>query len=418
LLKQWKVHQPEDIELGRPIGKGAFGEVNEAIVTGHARKLAAKMVNPSGANEVAVAKGMLMKEARAMGELAHENVVRLLGVCIDPRKMCILMELMEQGSLRQVVDTNPNLPTGRVFVILREVACGMAFAHAHTPNPILHRDLKPCNILVDRHGCCKIADFGLSSGAGTLSKTKTTGGTLAYDAPEVLDEDTWSTAGDVYSFAVLMWEVVTAKSPWEGSSIKQIIKAVLVKELRPHGKQWDEPMDEEQQRDLFLATLIKDCWAQEPGDRPSFADISTRFEGVAKLPQFCCVVSTGSATPTSPGLRTVIRQELEPVIKKIDENKIVLDENQALLREHGAKVAAMANSFTNLVADMKVAMCYHRMEMQLLETLVRDEISCPRLIWIMPKPKVRARTSDDDNLIQLMHPFLFCLCSRQRASSC
>jgi serine/threonine protein kinase len=217
---------------------------------------------------------------------AHKiYIVRLLGVCIDPRKMCILMELMEQGSLRQYVDANPNLPTSRLFVIFKEIASGMAFAQAHTPNPILHRDLRPCNILVDCHGRTAIADFGLSTGAGTLSKTKTTGGTLAYDAPEVLDEDTWSTAGGVYSYAVLVWEVITTKSPCAGSGTKQIMKSVVMKEQRPHGKQWDEPMDEDQCHPFF-AVLIKGCWAQEPGDRPSFADLSSRFDEAAALPTF------------------------------------------------------------------------------------------------------------------------------------
>ena len=72
----------------------------------------------------------------------------------------------------------------------------MAFAHAHKPHPILHRDLKPSNILLDQHYRAAVADMGLASGAGTLSKTTTGGGTMAYDAPEVLDEDKWSTAGE------------------------------------------------------------------------------------------------------------------------------------------------------------------------------------------------------------------------------
>ena len=95
-----------------------------------------------------------------------------------------------------MLDEEPDLPTWRVFEILQSVVAAMAYAHAHKPHPILHRDLKPSNILLDQHYRAAVADMGLASGAGTLSKTTTGGGTMAYDAPEVLDEDEWSTAGE------------------------------------------------------------------------------------------------------------------------------------------------------------------------------------------------------------------------------
>jgi serine/threonine protein kinase len=357
------IHEPDEIELGGIIGSGAFGDVRIAEVRG--RKVAAKMVNPSGAKEVALARELLHKEARAMDELPHENIVRLLGVCVDPGKMCILMEFMHQGSLRHVMDTGPKLSNDRVFTILREIVSAMKFAHAHTPHPILHRDLKSQNILVDQHGRVAVGDFGLSTGAGTLSKTSTGGGTCMYDAPEVLDEDTWVTAGDVYSFGVLAWEIATGKSPWEGSTLKQIHKAVVLKEKRPHGKQWDEPMDDSHHP--FFATLIKDCWAQEPVARPSFADIFVRFEDAATQLQFRSV-ATPSAAPRAPGLQTMVKELLknqQVVVEK-------LDENQALLQQQGAEVTAMASSFTNLEGSMVVLERLNRAGVRLLEELVSD----------------------------------------------
>jgi serine/threonine protein kinase len=162
----------------------------------------------------------------------------------------------------------------------------MVCAHAHTPHPILHRDLKAANILLDQYLRAAIADFGIATGAGTVTKTATMAGTMAYDAPEVLDDENWTRAGDVYSFAVLVFEAVTGEVPWTGSNLKHIYRAVVLKGQRPHGKQWAEPMEEGQQCHPFFSALVKDCWAQEPGDRPSFAGLSTRFDEAATLPQF------------------------------------------------------------------------------------------------------------------------------------
>jgi hypothetical protein len=95
------------------------------------------------------------------------------------------------------------------------------------------------------------------------------------------------------------------------------------------------------------------------------------------------------------GLTTMKKQIAvqQKQLKKVLQNQEVvvekLDENQALLREQGVQVTAMASRFTNLEADMKVAMCHHRMQMRMLEAGMRDETSCPSLFWIMPKPKVR-----------------------------
>jgi serine/threonine protein kinase len=283
ILQKCTVYPFEVITLGRVLGRGGFGEVREATLQGQA--VAAKILHPSTFQDDPEARNKLLQELRPLSELQHVNIVRLFGVCLDPHLDCILMEHMHRGSLRQVLNEN-RLPTSQVFAILRQVVAGMVCAHAHTPHPILHRDLKAANILLDQYLRAAIADFGISTGAGTTTKTTTMAGTVAYDAPEVMDEENWTTAGDVYSFAVLAFEAATGEVPWKGSNLKQIYRAVVLKEQRPHGKQWDEPMDEEQQRHPFLAAIVKDCWAQELGDRPSFADLSPRFDEAATLLEF------------------------------------------------------------------------------------------------------------------------------------
>ena len=94
--KEYRAYEIVDV---RDLGRGGFGVVKLVLIDG--RPVAAKMLNPTGAHELKIARGLLLKEVRAMAELPHENIVRLFGVCLDPGKMCILMEHMQRGSLRQ-----------------------------------------------------------------------------------------------------------------------------------------------------------------------------------------------------------------------------------------------------------------------------------------------------------------------------
>eukprot|EP00935_MAST-01C_sp_MAST-1C-sp1_P000870 g870.t1 len=281
VLDRCAQYSPDEIVEQRLLGSGSCGEVKLVTVCGQA--MAAKML-------IVDDKKKLLKEVRAMIELPHLNIVRLLGVCVHPSKTRILMEYMEKGSLRQVLDAQPShsLPVSQLFDILSQIACGMAFAHMHQPRPIIHRDLKPSNILIDRYMRAAVADLGIASGVSTITATKQAGGTLAYSAPEVLDNDKWTTAGDVFSFGVTMWEALTGKVPWEEASGRGFItNSVVNKQVRPHSKPWDTPVlltldgDEQQQYQQFFTQLIKDCWAQEADERLAFAEVTGRFEAFA-----------------------------------------------------------------------------------------------------------------------------------------
>jgi serine/threonine protein kinase len=272
----WVEWTAAEIEVKELLGKGGFGEVRRVVARGAV--MAAKYVNPASKAEEALTKNLLLKEVRKMAQLPHKHIVRLMGVCVDSGKMCILMEYMQRGSLRQVLDNEPELPLWRCFRILDQIVQAMAYAHAHKPHAILHRDLKAANILLDENYRAAVADMGLATGAGTLTKTTTAGGTMAYDAPEVLGEDEWTTKGNVFSFGVLAWETLTTKVPWAGSNLKQILTAVIMKEKRVHGRRWDEGLSVDEVHDLFFAELIKDCWAQEGADRPSFEELQQRFD--------------------------------------------------------------------------------------------------------------------------------------------
>jgi hypothetical protein len=320
VLAGWEVPS-NDIQKLRPLGRGSFGEVMLVRVRGV--QMAGKCLTSvsGGGHESAVS--ALLKELRPMAELLHKHIVRLWGACTEPGELCILMEYMERGSLREVLDTHPHLPPALRFRLLHGIVLGMAHAHAHRPCPVLHRDLKSANILVGSDWRSVVGDLGLATGAGaTLSKTNTVGGvagTLAYSAPEVLNDKKWTMGGDVYSFGVLAYETITGKVPFMGYTVVELVMAVVAKAQRCHNQGDDQPL---RQQDLTVGTLsgcngvmaevMLKAWAQQVENRPSFEDIRSLFElaeeGIGGgLNSECAAELAHAATASDPAAPVVPR---------------------------------------------------------------------------------------------------------------
>ena len=138
--------------------EGQFGSMQTLSVT-----RIASVPNSAAAHEQVRA---TLKEARALKEAQHENVIRLEGICVDdPQRLGVLMEYAEQGTLRQVLDTNKTMGRTDRRRLSRGILRGLAMLHAHKPRPILHGDLKATNVLVAADGTPKLADFGRASGS-------------------------------------------------------------------------------------------------------------------------------------------------------------------------------------------------------------------------------------------------------------
>eukprot|EP01104_Vermistella_antarctica_P021228 TRINITY_DN944_c0_g1_i1.p1 TRINITY_DN944_c0_g1~~TRINITY_DN944_c0_g1_i1.p1 ORF type:complete len:806 (+),score=134.52 TRINITY_DN944_c0_g1_i1:321-2738(+) len=244
------------------IEKGSFGEIYKCKWRG--TTVALKKVPSIHMTEAVVDE--LQREAALMSTLRHPNVLQFLGTCFDPKgdDICIVMEYMERGSLYRIIHSPLiALPIARIKMICLAAAKGMDYLHNHNP-PIIHRDLKSHNLLVDQHWTVKVCDFGLSTILERANQALTACGTPSWTAPEVLRNEIYSAKADVYSFGVLVWELFARKDPFPDMPPFQVVFAVGHQGRRPQ-----MPKDLPNEWD----SLIRDCWAEDPDSRPSFHDI-------------------------------------------------------------------------------------------------------------------------------------------------
>jgi hypothetical protein len=217
-----------------------------------------------------------VQEAQMMHKIQHPNCVRLYGVCEAPDS-ALVMEWMGGGDLSQFLAQRPLPQIHRRLSLFRQICAGLSSLHSHSPDPIIHSDLKPQNILLDSdQKVAKIADFGLSKmQMGSYSGTSVFG-TILYFAPEVLlNEVSSHRPTDVYAMGLMLWEMLAGKLVWhnpDGSPLKPV--QLLIKYNRHERPSLDElPAG----IDPAVIALMQDCWAQDPDQRPTAHELWRRM---------------------------------------------------------------------------------------------------------------------------------------------
>jgi serine/threonine-protein kinase len=208
-------------------------------------------------------------EARAVAQLSHPNVVTVIDRGEEDGRQYIVFEYVDGENLKELVSRGP-LPVRRTLELGLEVARALAFAHAQG---LVHRDVKPQNVLLSDDGRAKVTDFGIARSLDAVSRTETGAvlGSSHYIAPEQARGERVDTKTDVYSFGCVLFELLTGVVPYDGDSFLTVamrhvndpIPAVL--ERRP-----DCP--------LRLAGLIERCLAKQPGERPDMTDCVRELE--------------------------------------------------------------------------------------------------------------------------------------------
>jgi hypothetical protein len=252
-----------DIQLGKQIGLGSYGVVFGGKWKGV--EVAVKRFIKQKLDE------RRMLEFRAemafLSELHHPNIVLFIGACVKKPNLCIVTEFMKQGSLRDILANNTiKLTWKQKLRMLRSAALGINYLHSLHP-VIVHRDLKPSNLLVDENWNVKVADFGFAR-IKEENATMTRCGTPCWTAPEIIRGDKYDERADVFSFGVVMWQVVTRKEPFAGRNFMGVSLDVL------EGKRPQIPND----CPAELRKVMKKCWHASAEKRPTMERVVAFFD--------------------------------------------------------------------------------------------------------------------------------------------
>ncbi|XP_015994173.2 receptor-interacting serine/threonine-protein kinase 2 isoform X3 [Rousettus aegyptiacus] len=221
----------------------------------------------------------VLREAEILHKARFSYILPILGICNEPEFLGIVTEYMPNGSLNELLHRKteyPEVAWPLRFRILHEIALGVNYLHNMNP-PLLHHDLKTQNILLDNEFHVKIADFGLSKwrlmslSQSRSSKSAPEGGTIIYMPPENYEPGQKSRASvkhDIYSYAIIMWEVLSRKQPFEEVTNPLQIMYSVSQGHRPETDEESLPFDIPHR--AVMLSLIEAGWAQNPDERPSF----------------------------------------------------------------------------------------------------------------------------------------------------
>jgi serine/threonine protein kinase len=274
----WEI-PTNQIPLTGILGEGAFGTVHKGAWRGTpvAVKTLKRLQN-ANADKVALAE--FRTELAMIQHLHHPHVVQFLGVMSNPTDGAPLLvtEFMEHGSLADWFRKPTGLGAGQCLELCLDCCRGMTYLHGRSPNPVLHRDLKPNNLMLTAGMRLKIGDFGLSKTLSVRNRLpqdmsqayKLTGetGSYRYMAPEVFRHEYYGPPVDVYAFSMVAYQMYHHQVPFEGMSPVDAARAAAFERRRPV---LASHLPKE------LADVIRDCWQPNPNSRPTFEDAITRL---------------------------------------------------------------------------------------------------------------------------------------------
>jgi eukaryotic-like serine/threonine-protein kinase len=278
-MSSWSRPLTDRYEVGAVLGRGGMADVFQAHDRVLDRDVAVKLLRAD--NEVD--RERFAREARLLAMLNHPNIVTVLDTGLEDDRPWLVLELVEGTPLNERLAAGPVEGT-RLAVIGAQLADALAHAHARG---IVHRDVKPSNVLLDSGDRAKLADFGIASStlSATVTLTGHTIGTAAYLAPEQVSGDEVSAPADVYALGLVLLEALTGRREYDGLAVE----AAFTRLQRSPGVPASLPRG--------WPGLISRMTATVPAERPTAAEVATRLRELAgQLPASTFV----AADPTAP----------------------------------------------------------------------------------------------------------------------
>jgi serine/threonine protein kinase len=268
--KRYRRIPRSEILVHENVGSGEFGTVAKGTwqVTGGKTTVcvAVKMLNSSSKDD----RIRFLQEGAIMGQFRHHNIVSLLGLVLDGEPLMVAVEFMDNGDLKHYLQnlSQSSCKASQFLGMAREIATGMEYL---ARKAFIHRDLAVRNVMLDKKLTCKIGDFGLSRDLAESQYYMTHGGRIPirWTAPEAVMYRKYSTASDVWSYGIVLYEIWTlGKRPYDDSWSNSYVIEMLDKGYRlppPPGCSF-----------AIYTTMIQ-CWHPDRHQRPSFTNIVHEF---------------------------------------------------------------------------------------------------------------------------------------------
>ncbi|XP_026427704.1 wall-associated receptor kinase-like 22 [Papaver somniferum] len=295
-----KIFTAEELELATQnyddkliLGRGGFGIVYKGTLSD--KRVAIKVSKVIDASQIK----QFINEIAILTQVIHRNLVKVLGCCLETEVPLLVYEYVSNGTLAQHIHNNKAdemAPTSYIswknrLRIAAEAAGGLAYLHSGAPIPIIHRDVKSCNILLNENYTAKISDFGVSrlNPSDQTQIDTMVQGTLGYLDPEYFQSSQLTEKSDVYSFGVVLVELLTGERPLSYERpdvhrnlssyfIYKMVKNDAFRVIDPHvvntGK-WEHVM--------AVAELARRCLNMKGVDRPTMKEVAVELENLSKL---------------------------------------------------------------------------------------------------------------------------------------
>lgn len=251
--------QLEEFELGENIGVGTVGSIFQARDKVQDCKVALKILQAT-VSEDPVVSARFEREMLILGKLSHPHIVHYFGGGRDGRQLFYAMELIAGGSLRDLLNESVRLPWQEVAGLAIQVCSALQHAHNHG---VIHRDLKPTNLMFTPEGQIKLTDFGiaLDATAPTITDAGLTVGSYAYMSPEQIKGEDVTGKTDLYALGCLLYETLTGRLPYPGRNFAEIFEQHLKSEP-PSVREFDPDIPE------VIDQLVLTLLAKDPAERP------------------------------------------------------------------------------------------------------------------------------------------------------